>query len=78
MNLFRRLLAAYPFKASQLIDEAKKDIPPVYRDGVWAALLGVLNKESTCFGDEGFKQLDTFSEQVSDRQLQANSKNKFF
>lgn len=41
MILFDRLINAYPFKRSWLWLESRKDIPPLYRGFVWAALLNV-------------------------------------
>lgn len=68
MGLFSKLLAAYPYNADILRAEAKKDIPPLYRSAVWAALLNVFKDE---IQDE-FCRLNTFSEHVSDRQLQVD------
>lgn len=39
--LFKRLLEAYPYKRSQILHEAKIDIPPLYRPKIWAALLEI-------------------------------------
>ncbi|KAE8749565.1 hypothetical protein FOCC_FOCC003831 [Frankliniella occidentalis] len=39
--LFRRLLEGYPHTKSAIVREARKDIPPLYRGRVWAALLEV-------------------------------------
>lgn len=68
MSLFSKLLAAYPYNADILRVEAKKDIPPLYRGAVWAALLNVFKDEAR----EEFYHLNTFSEHVSDRQLQVD------
>jgi len=39
--LFERLLKAYPYKRQQILQEARVDIPPLFRAHVWAALLQV-------------------------------------
>ncbi|CAF3339251.1 unnamed protein product [Rotaria sp. Silwood1] len=39
--LFERLLSSYPYQKQRLYTEARKDIPPLYRAYVWAALLGI-------------------------------------
>ncbi|CAM2700891.1 unnamed protein product [Rotaria socialis] len=39
--LFERLLASYPYQKQRLYTEARKDIPPMYRAFVWAALLEI-------------------------------------
>nr|CAD2172346.1 unnamed protein product [Meloidogyne enterolobii] len=77
MRLFRHLLAAWPSKSELLRAESCHDIPPVYRGAVWAAILGVLpfNKNGENFDDhlwQSFYSLDTFSEHISDRQLQVD------
>lgn len=41
MILFDRLIDAYPFKKSLLWQEARIDVPPLYRGLIWAALLDV-------------------------------------
>ncbi|CEF70860.1 Rab-GTPase-TBC domain and Protein kinase domain and Rhodanese-like domain and Serine/threonine-/dual specificity protein kinase, catalytic domain and Protein kinase-like domain-containing protein [Strongyloides ratti] len=64
MRLMRDLLLAYPFTLEILKTECKKDIPPVYRGQLWAALLDVHDDIKI-----DFDQLDTFTEQPSDRQL---------
>ncbi|KAI1725869.1 rab-GTPase-TBC domain-containing protein [Ditylenchus destructor] len=69
MRLFSKLLAAYPYKVDVLRLEASKDIPPVYRAATWAALLNALDNKDE---QQTFYQIDTFSEQVSDRQLQVD------
>ncbi|CAK5058236.1 unnamed protein product [Meloidogyne enterolobii] len=77
MRLFRHLLAAWPSKSELLRAESCHDIPPVYRGAVWAAILGVLpfNKNGENSDDhlwQSFYSLDTFSEHISDRQLQVD------
>uniref|UniRef100_A0AAF5DJ37 Rab-GAP TBC domain-containing protein n=1 Tax=Strongyloides stercoralis TaxID=6248 RepID=A0AAF5DJ37_STRER len=64
MGLMRDLLLTYPFTIEILKTECKKDIPPVYRGQLWAALLDVHDDIKI-----DFDQLDTFPEQPSDRQL---------
>lgn len=39
--LFERLLKAYPYKQQQILQEARVDIPPLFRAHIWAALLHV-------------------------------------
>ncbi len=41
MILYERLLKAYPYKKAHIWKEARVDIPPLYRNLVWAALLEV-------------------------------------
>jgi hypothetical protein len=41
VRLFRELLANYPETRPQIIQEAKKDIPPVLRGALWGALLNI-------------------------------------
>lgn len=69
MRLFDKLLRSYPFKVEQILMESQKDIPPIYRGDVWTVLLKAANKSCLEFEDNFFV-LDTFSEHISDRQLQ--------
>ncbi|KAH6934762.1 hypothetical protein HPB50_000693 [Hyalomma asiaticum] len=39
--LYSRLLEAYPYQKQRIIQEAKLDIPPLYRAHIWSALLDV-------------------------------------
>ena len=39
--VFARLLASYPYKKDQLYKECRIDIPPIYRNLAWCALLNV-------------------------------------
>lgn len=39
--VFHRLLLGFPYTKPRLIQEAKIDIPPLYRGKVWAAILDV-------------------------------------
>lgn len=39
--VFARLLAAYPYKKEELFKECRADIPPLYRNLAWCALLNV-------------------------------------
>lgn len=68
MSTMRRFLRAFPYAKERLQFEASKDIPPVYRGQIWAALLDVYS-EDAC--DE-FANVDCVSEQISDRQLQVD------
>ncbi|GIY35720.1 TBC domain-containing protein kinase-like protein [Caerostris extrusa] len=38
---FKRLLEAYPYKRTQITQECKLDIPPLYRPWIWATLLEI-------------------------------------
>jgi len=40
--LFERLLKSYPYTRDRIIEEAMKDVPPLYRGETWAAILGVI------------------------------------
>lgn len=64
----RRFLRAFPYAKERLGFEASKDIPPVCRSKVWAALLDVFAEDAY---DE-FATVDCITEQVSDRQLQVD------
>lgn len=39
--LYQRLIQGYPYKKARILQEAKVDIPPLFRNLVWAALLNV-------------------------------------
>ncbi|XP_069678323.1 TBC domain-containing protein kinase-like protein [Periplaneta americana] len=39
--LYDRLIKGYPYKKAAVLKEARKDIPPLYRGNIWAALLEV-------------------------------------
>ena len=39
--LYDRLILGYPYKRPHIWKEARVDIPPLYRNLVWAALLEV-------------------------------------
>ncbi|KAJ9583280.1 hypothetical protein L9F63_022376, partial [Diploptera punctata] len=39
--LYDRLIKGYPYKKAAILKEARKDIPPLYRGNIWAALLEV-------------------------------------
>jgi len=39
--LYDRLIKGYPYKKTAILKEARKDIPPLYRGNIWAALLEV-------------------------------------
>lgn len=71
MRLFRHLLASWPYKSDLFRYECQRDIPPIHRGAVWAALLGVLPfSGEQC--REHFYAIDTFTEHPSDRQLQVD------
>ncbi|KAI6189274.1 hypothetical protein M3Y98_00445300 [Aphelenchoides besseyi] len=68
MCTMRRYLRCFPYAKDRLMFESTKDIPPVYRGSIWAALLDISQEEAL----EEFTQCDCISEQVSDRQLQVD------
>nr|XP_015916807.2 TBC domain-containing protein kinase-like protein isoform X1 [Parasteatoda tepidariorum] len=39
--LFKKLLEGYPYKRTQMLQEAKIDVPPLYRPWIWATLLDI-------------------------------------
>nr|CAD7393109.1 unnamed protein product [Timema cristinae] len=39
--LYDRLLMGYPYKKASILKEARKDVPPIFRGDIWAALLEV-------------------------------------
>ncbi|XP_067138557.1 TBC domain-containing protein kinase-like protein [Centruroides vittatus] len=65
--LYSRLLEAYPYKRSQIIREARTDIPPLYRAHVWAALLEI---EGDIQGD--YDAIDKETPTATDRQIEVD------
>lgn len=65
--LFRRLLAGYPYTRSAIIREARRDIPPLYRGAVWAALLEVEGDI-----DSHFIETDKETPTHTDRQIEVD------
>ena len=39
--LYERLIKGYPYKKAEILKEARLDIPPFFRNLVWAAILDV-------------------------------------
>jgi TBC domain-containing protein kinase-like protein len=68
MCTMRRFLRAFPYAKERLQFEASKDIPPVYRAKIWAAMLDVYPEDTS----DDFVNIDCISEQVSDRQLKVD------
>ncbi|KAK0397658.1 hypothetical protein QR680_002206 [Steinernema hermaphroditum] len=67
MRSIAHLIQSYPYKMNKLLEEAKLDVPPLYRGRIWAALLNVRTDAVNVFSG-----IDTVSEQSSDRQLQVD------
>lgn len=65
--LFRRLLHGYPFTKNLIIKEAEKDIPPLLRGEIWAAVLGI--KSDYQFQ---YMKLDKYSSTPTDRQIEVD------
>ncbi|CAL1269718.1 unnamed protein product [Larinioides sclopetarius] len=65
--LFKRLLEAYPYKRTQIFQECKLDIPPLYRPWIWAALLEIE-------GDiqEMYDSIDKETPTPTDRQIEVD------
>ncbi|TMS37207.1 hypothetical protein L596_004184 [Steinernema carpocapsae] len=67
MRTISHLIDSYPCKVNLLHGQTQQDVPPLYRGKIWAALLNV-RKDSI----DSFVEIDTVSEQPSDRQLQVD------
>ncbi|XP_030758125.1 TBC domain-containing protein kinase-like protein [Sitophilus oryzae] len=65
--LFRRLLHGYPFTKDLIIEEAQKDIPPLLRGEIWAALLNVNSLYKM-----DYLRLDKYSHTTTDRQIEVD------
>ncbi|XP_035208219.1 TBC domain-containing protein kinase-like protein isoform X2 [Stegodyphus dumicola] len=65
--LFKRLLEAYPYKRSQILHEAKVDIPPLYRPLIWAALLEIEGNIQ-----ETYDSIDKETPTPTDRQIEVD------
>lgn len=65
--LLRRLLHGYPFTRDLIIEEAQKDIPPLLRGKIWAALLDVgANYETE------YLRIDKYTHTTTDRQIEVD------
>ncbi|XP_075544109.1 TBC domain-containing protein kinase-like protein isoform X2 [Dermacentor variabilis] len=65
--LYNRLLEAYPYQKQRIIQEAKLDIPPLYRAHIWSALLdvqGALMRE--------YEAIDKETTTPTDRQIEVD------
>ncbi|KAL1492194.1 hypothetical protein ABEB36_012677 [Hypothenemus hampei] len=65
--LLRRLLHGYPFTSDLIVDEAKKDIPPLLRGEIWAALLSVRSNYAT-----EYMRIDKYTHTSTDRQIEVD------
>ncbi|CAH1185880.1 unnamed protein product [Phyllotreta striolata] len=65
--LFRRLLHGYPFTKDLIRKEAEKDIPPLLRGEIWAALLDI-----KCDYKSRYMKLDKYSITPTDRQIEVD------
>lgn len=63
--LFKRLLNGYPFTRDRIIQESKKDVPPLLRGEVWSCLLGVLKNNS-------YEAIDKITPTQTDRQIEVD------
>ncbi|KAI6653363.1 hypothetical protein LOD99_3583 [Oopsacas minuta] len=65
--LFRRLLESYPHTKDQIKLESKKDICPLFRSQIWAALLDVKSNYQKLYDE-----VDKESESPIDRQIEVD------
>lgn len=65
--LLRRLLHGYPFTKDLIVEEAKKDVPPLLRGEIWAALLNVEANYDT-----EYLRIDKFTHTTTDRQIEVD------
>ncbi|KAG8179024.1 hypothetical protein JTE90_011971 [Oedothorax gibbosus] len=65
--LFKRLIECYPYKRAQIIQEAKLDIPPLYRSWVWATLLEIEGNV-----EEAYDSIDKETPTPTDRQIEVD------
>jgi hypothetical protein len=64
VHLFTELLNQYPASRNEIIHHAKVDIPPILRDRVWAAILGVESDYQ-----EVYARIDKLTDFGTDRQV---------
>jgi hypothetical protein len=64
IRLFAELLQQYPASRNEIIYHAKVDIPPVLRDQIWAAILGVNSDYQ-----EVYTRIDKVTDFGTDRQV---------
>nr|XP_018914620.1 PREDICTED: TBC domain-containing protein kinase-like protein isoform X2 [Bemisia tabaci] len=65
--LMKRLIDAYPLKKSELIKEACKDIPPLYRGVIWAIILNVIGDVEPVY-----TEIDKETVTPTDRQIEVD------
>ncbi|KAH8552787.1 rab-GTPase-TBC domain-containing protein [Umbelopsis sp. PMI_123] len=67
IRLFAELLQQYPASRNEIIYHAKVDIPPVLRDQIWAAILGVNSDYQ-----EVYTRIDKVTDFGTDRQIEVD------
>ncbi|VEN40483.1 unnamed protein product [Callosobruchus maculatus] len=65
--LLRRLLHGYPFTKDLIVKEAEKDIPPLLRGDIWAALLNVRGDY-----ERQYIKIDKVTPTPTDRQIEVD------
>ncbi|XP_018562554.1 TBC domain-containing protein kinase-like protein [Anoplophora glabripennis] len=65
--LLRRLLHGYPFTRDLIVQEAEKDIPPLLRGEIWAALLHVKGDYK-----KQYLRIDKTTSTATDRQIEVD------
>ncbi|XP_023017738.2 TBC domain-containing protein kinase-like protein [Leptinotarsa decemlineata] len=65
--LLRRLLHGYPFTRDLILKEAEKDIPPLLRGEIWAALLNVKGDYKA-----QYMRIDKYTPTATDRQIEVD------
>ncbi len=65
--LFSRYLSAYPYKNKDLHKECQTDIPPFYRNLIWASLLDI-----GCNVSESYSRIDKEQQTNADRQIEVD------
>ncbi|XP_025831896.1 TBC domain-containing protein kinase-like protein isoform X2 [Agrilus planipennis] len=65
--LMRRLLHGYPFTRNLIIKESEKDIPPLLRGNIWAALLHVKGDY-----EKEYAKIDKTTPTPTDRQIEVD------
>lgn len=63
-NVMYRMLQTYPVSRDAIIREAHKDIPPLVRGAVWAALLGIVGNN-----EKRYEMIDKETPTHTDRQV---------
>ncbi|KAG5897208.1 hypothetical protein JTB14_022559 [Gonioctena quinquepunctata] len=65
--LFRRLLHGYPFTRDLIVKEAERDIPPLLRGEIWAALLNIKGDYKS-----QYTRIDKYTQTSTDRQIEVD------